>query len=31
MKLVVVKKGQRSRPGMCPWLIDFAAEDPGKK
>jgi hypothetical protein len=28
MKVVVVRTSQRSRPLMCPWLIDFPTEPP---
>lgn len=30
MKIVVLKKSQRSRPGMCPWLIDTPTESDKK-
>ena len=31
MKVVVLKKSQRSRPGVCPWLIDAPTETTQKK
>jgi hypothetical protein len=27
MKIVVLKDTPRSRPGICPWLIDLPSQD----